>query len=84
MQQITIKAGEKKTIKKSFFYYITIIYCGMPNENTFSLAYMESQDYRGYGLNIFYEKSKKQITLQKTQFRVISVNPELIILQMIE
>ncbi len=83
-EAITISVGEKKTLKPGFMKWIGLVYCGMPNENTFSLSYMESSGYQGYALNIYYPKSMTKIRIKNIEFSVLSVAPENIKIQKIK
>ncbi|MBA3064626.1 hypothetical protein FP803_04270 [Candidatus Woesearchaeota archaeon] len=83
-ETITISVGEKKILKPGFMKWIGLVYCGMPNENTFSLSYMETAGYQGYALNIYYPKSMSKIKIKNVEFNVLSVTPEKITLQQIK
>lgn len=74
--EIIIEVGEKRTLTLGFLQFTKLLYCGMPNENTFSMAYMETMGYQGYGLNIFYPKNKHEITIGKHKFRVNNVRED--------
>ena len=81
---ITISVGEKKTLRPSLMKWIGLVYCGMPNENTFSLSYMETTGYQGYALNLFYPKSMSKIKIKNVEFNVVSVTPEKITIQQVK
>ena len=83
-EAITISVGEKKTLKPGFMKWFGIVYCGMHNENTFSLSYMETSGYQGYALNIYYPKSMSKIKIKDIKFNIISITPEKITLQQIK
>jgi len=83
-EAITISVGEKKTLKLGFMSSMGLVYCGMPNENTFSLSYMETTGYQGYALNIYYPKNMSRIKIKNIEFNVVSVTPEKIALQQIK
>lgn len=83
-EAITIQTGEKKVIKLNFFNSFGIVYCGMPNEKTFSLSYLESAGYQGYGLNLYYPKGMSRIRIKNIEFNVLSVTPESIRIQKTE
>jgi len=83
-EAITISVGEKKTLKPGFMKWMGLVYCGMPNENTFSLSYMETTGYQGYALNIYYPKSMSKIRIKNVEFNVVSVTPEKITIQQIK
>ena len=81
---ITISVGEKKTIRPGFLNWFGIVYCGMPNENTFSLSYMETAGHQGYALNVYYPKSMSKIRIKSLEFNVLNVTPERVTLQLIK
>jgi len=83
-EAITISLGEKKTLRPGFMKWFGLVYCGMPNENTFSLSYMENAGYQGYALNIYYPKSMSKIIIKNIEFNVVSVTPEKITIQQIK
>ena len=83
-EAITISVGEKKTLRPSLVKWIGLVYCGMPNENTFSLSYMETTGYQGYALNVYYPKSMSRIKINNLEFNVLSVTSEKITIQQIK
>jgi len=83
-EAIVISVGEKKTLKLGFMRSMGLVYCGMPNEDTFSLSYMETTGYQGYALNIYYPKSMSKIKIKDIEFNVMSVTPEKITIQQIK
>lgn len=83
-EAITISVGEKKTLKLGFMRSMGLVYCGMPNEDTFSLSYMETTGYQGYALNIYYPKSMSKIKIKNIEFNILSVTPEKITIQQIK
>jgi len=83
-EAITISVGEKKILKLGFMKSMGLVYCGMPNENTFSLSYMETAGYQGYALNLFYPKIMSKIKIKNIEFNVLSVTPEKIIIQQVK
>ena len=83
-EAITIQVGEKKTIRPGFLSWFGIIYCGMPNENTFSISHMENAGNQGYALNVYYPKSMSKIKIKNIEFNVVSVTPEKITLRQIK
>ena len=83
-EAIVISVGEKKTLKLGFMKSIGLVYCGMPNEDTFSLSYMETTGYQGYALNVYYPKSMSKIKIKDIEFNVVSLTPEKITLRQIK
>ena len=84
MEQFTIKVGEKKNINLGFLSFYGFVYCGMPDDNTFSIAYKENAGYQGYAVNLYFPKSTKELTAGKGRFRVLEVNAEKITVEVIE
>jgi hypothetical protein len=80
-EQITLFVGEKKKISTGFLTSFTIMYCGMPNENTFSIGLRESFGNQGYALNLFYPRGDRTIKLLDKEFSIFDATPEKIILQ---
>jgi hypothetical protein len=76
-----IKVGEKRRIKISFFKHVKLVYCGMPNEHTFSLGYFETTGYQGYALNLYFPKKSSKITIDNIEFNIMGVNQEKINLE---
>jgi uncharacterized membrane protein len=59
---------------------IKVLYCGMPNEKTFSLSPIKAEGYQGYSPNIYYDINASTILLLNKAFGVIEVHPQYIIL----
>jgi hypothetical protein len=67
---ITIKISEGQPIYKPHHKFNFIVYCGMPNEGSFSLAYSAQ-----WAVNYYYPKDSKQVYFRGDIYEVISVNP---------
>ncbi|MBW2980490.1 hypothetical protein KY360_03675 [Candidatus Woesearchaeota archaeon] len=83
MEQFTVKVGEKKNLKLGFLSFHGFVYCGMPNENVFSVSYKETSGYQGYALNLYFPKNTKDIRIGKAKFRVLEVSPEKITIELV-
>ncbi len=85
-ERFTLGIGEKKTIKKAFFgaVNVSLVYCGMPGENVFSLGLCENEGNTSYSMNFFFPKKSTQVTLGKYRFYVYGVTLENITLQPFE
>ena len=57
-----------------------LMYCGMPNGNTFVLSPQITKGYAGFSSNIYYNINSKFIQVTNLQFDVIEVTPEYIII----
>jgi len=75
-KEIILEVGESKKVKLSFINNVTLIYSGMPNKETFSIAILNYSGYQGYGYNLFYQKDTKYIKVRNKTFRVVNVSPE--------
>lgn len=84
MEHITLKIGEKKTFKKSFFSGAALVYCGMPTEKTFSLGLREVSGYQGFGLNLYFKTGDHTISVKGVKLHVVKVNSEEIVLGRVE
>ena len=78
---IKLALGEYKKVKVGFAKAIHLLYCGMPNKDTFSIGFLKSEGYQGYGLNIYYPKNANIITINDKEFKVIEVSPEKLVIQ---
>jgi hypothetical protein len=76
-----IYVGTLLKIKKGFMQEtFKIMYCGMPNENTFVLSPFITQGYQGFSPNVYYNSNATIIHINDRNFEVIEVTPEYIIL----
>jgi len=76
-----IYVGTVIKIKRGFLRgALTIMYCGMSNENTFVLSPLTTTGYHGFSPNIYYQSSSNFIQVHEKDFDVIEVTPEYIIL----
>lgn len=57
-----------------------LMYCGMPNENTFVLSPLVTKGYAGFSSNIYYNINSNFIQVIDLQFDIIEVTPEYIII----
>ena len=53
-----------------------IIYAGMPSENVYSIVQKKAGGYQGYAWNLFYPKSRQEITIDGVNIFVENVTPE--------
>ena len=80
-EQITLTPGEHRKIKIRLAKSVHLMYCGMPSKDIFSIGFFRAEGYQGYGLNIYYPKDIRTITIDTIPFRVIHVSPEQLTLQ---
>lgn len=76
-----IHVGAQIKINNGFMSNLKIMYCGMPNENTFVLSPLIINGYRGFSPNIFYNVNSSVIQIHHRDFQVLEVNSEYIILK---
>ncbi len=81
MAQHTFLVGEKKKISLGGLRFTTVVYCGMPSANSFSIMYKEKHVYQGYAMNLFYPTNIERISIKNTQFQVISVTSKELVLE---
>jgi len=53
-----------------------IVYGGMPSDSVYSIVQMKRDGYQGFGWNLFYPRSKSEITIDGVNIFVESVNPD--------
>jgi len=76
-----INVGTVLKLKHGFLKGTSLImYCGMPNENTFVLAPFIVKGYQGFSPNIYYNSNSRIIQIHKRQFEVYEVTTDYIIL----
>jgi len=80
--EYTIYVGTLLSIKQGLMKgAFKLMYCGMPNENTFVLTpFIASHTYQGYSPSIYFNINSSTIQVFEKQFDVIGVNSEYIIL----
>jgi hypothetical protein len=78
---IRLSPGQYQKVKLGFAKSVHLVYCGMPNKDTFSVGYFKSEGYQGYGLNLYYPKNVNIITINKREFRVHEVSPEKLVIE---
>lgn len=76
-----IFVGSLIKIKKGFMKgALKIMYCGMPNDNTFVLSPLVHHGYQGFSPSIYYKLNSTLIYIYEKEFEVLEVTPEYIIL----
>ena len=76
-----IYVGTAIGIKQGFLKgTFKIMYCGMANEKTFVVAPYVTQGYQGFSPNIYFNVNSTAIQILDTEFDVIEVNDQYIIL----
>ena len=80
-EKIVLGIGQKKKIKSGFLTSFSIIYCGMPNKDVFSVCLKESTGNQGFAMNLYYPKGSRTIKINDAEFTVFDVTPEMLTLQ---
>jgi hypothetical protein len=80
-ETIALKVGEYQRLKQGIVKAVHLLYCGMPTKDSFSVAFFRSEGYQGYGINLYYPKDAKTITIDGVQFRVVNVTADQVTLQ---
>lgn len=76
-----IYVGSLIKIKKGFMKgSLRIMYCGMPNENTFVLSPLLHHGYQGHSPSIYYKTNSTLIFVYEKEFELLEVTPEYILL----
>ncbi len=76
-----IYLGTVIEVKKGFLQgTFKIMYCGMPNQNTFVLSPFVTKGYQGFSPNIYYNIDSTEIQVFDHSFDVLEVTTEYIIL----
>ena len=60
-----------------------IIYAGMPSENVYSIAQRKASGYQGFAWNLFFPKSKSELTIDGVNIQVENVTPDEIRLRVV-
>jgi hypothetical protein len=53
-----------------------IIYAGMPSEEVYSIAERKAVNQQGYAWNLFYPKSRREVTIDGVKLHVERVTPD--------
>ena len=53
-----------------------IIYAGMPSEEIYSVIQRKSNGYQGYAWNLFYQKNRREITIDGVRLYIERVTPD--------
>lgn len=83
-ESFSVEVEEKRVISKSWFSGISIVYCGMPSEKNFSIAYIESSGNVGFAMNLYFPSGQSKTKIKNTEFMVLSVSSERIALRQIK
>lgn len=76
-----INLGTTLKISLGFLQSRSLVYCGMPNEETFVVSPLKYSGHAGFSPNIYYNSKSNRINLLDLQFEVIEVTREYIVLR---
>ncbi len=77
MEESILKVGQKYKLKGNIFVgKFIIVYTGMPNEHTFSIALIFSEGYQALAYNLYYPQNQRCIELEFGTIEVLHVNSE--------
>ena len=76
--EYTLKVGESAKIKKAFFTKsCSIVYAGMPNDETYSIAVTWSVGHNSAAYNLFFPRDNREISMSTAgRVTVYSVSPD--------
>jgi hypothetical protein len=70
---VVLGVGEDFHLKLGKDY---IIYAGMPSEGVYSIAQRKSYGNRGYAWNLYYQKNRREITIDGVRLYIERVTPD--------
>lgn len=73
---IILRIGESYKIKIGFANTISLMYGGMPSNDSFSITLIEGTGYQGFAYSLFYPKDTRSISIKEKLFQIISINEE--------
>jgi len=77
-----VEVGNLFEVKLGFWKgKLKIMYCGMPNENTFVLSPYIGSGYQGFSPNVFYRSNSAVIQLLGLPIELVEVSQDHIILR---
>jgi hypothetical protein len=78
----TLRVGESVKIKRAFFTKSwSVVYAGMPNDNTYSLAVTWSVNYYSTAYNLFFQKGTRELPFLKGRLLIKGVSSSEITLE---
>jgi hypothetical protein len=70
-----LKIGESVRIKRGWMTGISLVYAGMPNDGTFSVAVTVTSGHMGMGYNLYFPIDHRQFALAGIPISVQAVSP---------
>ncbi len=74
-QVYELKINESMVIARGWLAKLTVVYAGMPNESTYSLALTYTSCHNSIGYNLFIPKSQSEVILTKGRLVIQRVTP---------
>ena len=70
-----LQINEAVVVKRGWLVKLCVVYAGMPNESTYSLAITYTSCHNSIGYNIFVPKNRNETTLTRARLIVQRVTP---------
>jgi hypothetical protein len=70
-----LEIGESVRIKRGLMTSISLVYAGMPNDGTFSVAVTVTAGHMGMGYNLYFPIDHRQFALAGIPISVQAVSP---------
>jgi len=76
LKDIKLQVGDSYRLKHGLFGITStsIIYGGMPDNETFSVVVQTADGYRSSAYNLYYHKDRKTVTISGTTFTIMCVS----------
>ena len=73
--EFTLKLSETVVVRPGTFRaQISIVYAGMVNESTYSIAVIWLHANQGLSYNLFFPKTQRELEVQKGKLEIVSIN----------
>lgn len=72
-KSVVLPVGERFHLKRG---KDNIIYAGMPSEGVYSIVQIKGSGYQGFSWNLYYPRSRQDITIDGVSVFVERVTPE--------
>jgi hypothetical protein len=73
--QHQLKIGDSISLKRGFLRCTALVYAGMPNDRTLSLAVVVTQGNRGWAYNLYLPTDQRHIDIAGVPITLHSVGP---------
>lgn len=75
-RDIVLKVGESASLKSGFMTKIKLLFTGMPDKDTFSLAVNTTSGHASHAYNLFFPKNRRNLVLENRSIEVLMVTPD--------